>query len=90
MFELLRTPTYKSIQGEVWQFCCCRPMVFIGEWSREEFARRAPDGDGQRYFEEVVPDSVPGLWGNQLHDIIGVYVFRCPSCGRVTAHWDIA
>lgn len=90
MFELLRTPTYSSIQGERWQFCCRRPMVFIGEWNREEFARRAPDGDGQRYFEEIVQDSVPGLWEDQLHDITGVYVFRCASCDKVTAHWDIA
>jgi uncharacterized protein CbrC (UPF0167 family) len=90
MFELLRTPTYNSIQGECWQFCCRRPMVFIGEWGRDEFARRAPDGDGQRYFEDVVQDSGPGLWEGKLDDIIGVYVFRCPACERVTAHWDIA
>ncbi len=90
MFELLRTPTYNSIQGERWQFCCRRPMVFVGEWSREEFARRAPDGDGRRYFEEVVQDTVPGLWEDRLLDITGVYVFRCPVCERVTAHWDLA
>jgi len=46
--------------------------------------------DGQRYFEETVQDSVPGLWEDRLHDITGVYVFRCPECERVTAHWDIA
>ena len=90
MFELLRMPSYNSIQGERWQFCCRQPMVFIGEWSREEFSSRAPDGNGQRYFEEVVQDSVPGLWEDQLHDITGVYVFRCSLCDRVTAHWDIA
>ena len=90
MFELLRTPTYSSIQGERWQFCCRRPMVFVGEWSREEFDRHAPDGDGRRCFVEIVQDIVPGLWEDQLHDITGVYVFRCPSCERVTAHWDLA
>jgi uncharacterized protein CbrC (UPF0167 family) len=90
MFELLRTPTYNSIQGECWQFCCQQPMVYVGEWSREEFARRAPDGDGRRYFEEVVQDSVPGLWEDELHDITGVYVFRCRTCNRVTGHWDLA
>jgi uncharacterized protein CbrC (UPF0167 family) len=90
MFELLRMPSYSSIQGERWQFCCRGPMVFIGEWSREEFASRSPDGDGHRYFEQVVQDTMPGLWEDQLHDITGVYVFRCPSCERVTAHWDIA
>jgi len=90
MFELLRLPTYSSIQGERWQFCCRQPMVFLGEWSREEFSRRAPDGDGRRLFEEIVQDSVPGLWEDELHDITGVYVFRCKSCGKLTAHWDIA
>ncbi len=89
MFELLRTPTYITIQGEVWQFCCRQPMVFIGEWNRDEFGRRAPHGDGRRFFEQVVQNSVPGLWDNQLHDITGVYVFRCPSCCRITANWDI-
>jgi len=90
MFEMLRTPTYSSIQGERWQFCCQQPMVFVGEWSREDFTRRAPDGDGCRYFEQVVQDTMPGLWEDRLHDMTGVYAFRCPSCGRVTAHWDIA
>jgi uncharacterized protein CbrC (UPF0167 family) len=90
MFELLGTPNYSSIQGERWQFCCRRPMVFVGEWSRNEFSRRAADGDGRRLFEEIVQDTVPGLWEDELHDITGVYVFRCPSCARFTAHWDIA
>jgi uncharacterized protein CbrC (UPF0167 family) len=90
MFELLRTPTYISLQGDQWQFCCQQPMVFLGEWSREEFSRRAPDGDGRRFFEAIVRDSIPGLWEDQLHDTTGVYVFRCPTCNRLTAHWDLA
>ncbi|MFO1021972.1 MAG: CbrC family protein [Planctomycetales bacterium] len=90
MFELLRTPTYNSIQGEQWQFCCQRPMVFMGEWSRDEFTRRTPNSDGQQCFEEIVQDCVPGLWEDKLHDITGVYVFQCSACNRVTAHWDIA
>ncbi|MFO0936869.1 MAG: CbrC family protein [Gemmataceae bacterium] len=90
MFEMLRTPTYSTIQGEHWQFCCQQPMVFLGEWTREDFAQRALDGDGKRYFEEVVQDCIPGLWEDELHDITGVYVFRCQTCYRVTAHWDIA
>jgi uncharacterized protein CbrC (UPF0167 family) len=90
MFELLRTPTYGSIQGEQWQFCCRAPMVFVGEWSRDEFARRAPEGDGARYFDEIVQNKIPGLWEDKLHEITGVYVFRCSTCDRVTAHWDVA
>jgi uncharacterized protein CbrC (UPF0167 family) len=90
MFELLQMPTYSSIQGERWQFCCRQPMIFLGEWSRDEFTKRAPDGDGKRLFEEIVQDPVPRLWEDDLGDITGVYVFRCKSCGRLTAHWDLA
>jgi uncharacterized protein CbrC (UPF0167 family) len=89
MYELLRTPTYLTIQGERWQFCCQRPIIFVGEWSRDEFSRRAPDGNGRAFFEAIVQNTDPGLWEDRLHDAIGVYVFRCPACGRLTAHWDI-
>lgn len=90
MFELLRTPTYCTIQGEQWMFCCGRPMISLGEWSREEFSSRAPDRDGRTYFSTIVKDDVPGLWEDELHDVTGVYVFRCPSCERMVANWDIA
>lgn len=90
MFELLRTPTYSSIQGDQWQFCCKQPMIFVGQWSRDDFNRHAPDGNGQAYFQGVVQNTVPGLWEDQLHDETGIYVFRCPLCSRMTAHWDIA
>ena len=90
MFELLRTPNYSSIQGEHWQFCCKAPMVFIGQWSRERFNEESEDGNGQALFNEIVQEVVPGLWEDQLHDITGVYVFRCNQCGRRTAYWDIA
>jgi uncharacterized protein CbrC (UPF0167 family) len=90
MFELIRTPTYSTIQGERWQFCCRQPMLFLGEWSRQDFFKYAPDSDGHRFFQQIVQRVIPGLWEDNLHDITGVYVFRCPGCGRMTAHWDIA
>lgn len=90
MLELLRTPAYSTIQGDIWQFCCKQPMVFVGAWPRAEFTRRAPDGNGRQFFESVVKHSVPGLWEDNLHDLTGIYVFRCASCGRLTGHWDIA
>jgi uncharacterized protein CbrC (UPF0167 family) len=90
MFELLRTPTYLTIQGEQWLFCCKAPMVFVGSWSRDRFTKEAPDGDGRAYFESIVADPVPGLWEDQLHDATGIYVFRCPACRRLKAHWDLA
>ena len=88
MFEMLRTPTYNSIQGERWQFCCQQPMLFVG-WNMEDFTRNSPDGDGCGYFEQVVQDTVPGLWKELINNQIAVYVFRCSLCERVTAHWDI-
>jgi len=90
MFELLRTPNYSSIQGERWQFCCQRPMIFIGNWSRERFTNESEDGDGEALLNKLVQDVVPGLWEDQLHDVTGIYVFRCPECVRRTGHWDIA
>lgn len=89
IWELLHTPAYNTIQGERWQFCCQRPMIFVGEWSRDEFSRRSPDGDGRGFFHDIVQEPVPGLWEDVLHDATGVYVFRCPTCGRLTAHWDM-
>jgi len=90
LLELTRTPTYSTIQGERWQFCCRRPMIYLGSWSRDEFTRRAPDGDGKAFFTKIVQNPVEGLWEDRLHDITGVYVFRCGDCGTLTAHWDIA
>jgi uncharacterized protein CbrC (UPF0167 family) len=90
MFELLRTPTYSTIQGDQWQFCCKQPMVYLGEWSRDDFRKRAPDGDGEAYFRGIVKDIVTGLWEDNLHDETGIYVFRCASCERLRAHWDLA
>jgi uncharacterized protein CbrC (UPF0167 family) len=90
LFELLRTPTYVTIQGDQWQFCCRQPMTYIGTWSQAEFNAAAPGGKGRLLFDEIVQNTVDGLWEDRLHDITGIYVFRCRSCGRRTAHWDIA
>ena len=90
LLELVRTPTYLSIQGDRWQFCCRCPMTFIGEWDRDDFDQNAPNGDGKALFEEIVQHTVDGLWEDELHDETGIYVFRCKQCGRLTAHWDIA
>lgn len=90
IYELLRTPTFPTIQSPVWEFCCRQPMIYQGAWQREEFSRRAPNGDGKAFFLAVVRDPVPGLWEDELHDETGVYVFRCGKCGVFRANWDIA
>jgi uncharacterized protein CbrC (UPF0167 family) len=50
MLELLRTPSYPSIQGERWLFCCKGPMTYVGQWSRQKFTEMAPDGDGRAFL----------------------------------------
>ena len=92
MWELLRTPTYVSWQGEVWLFSGGRPMVFQGSWSREQFNARAKDGNGKALFEEIVEDLPPfDIWerfepGSELC----VYVFECATTGTLRANWDMA
>jgi len=88
--ELLRTPTYSTIQGDQWLFCCRAPMNFIGTWSRERFVHEAIGGDGRDLFNKIVERAVPGLWEDRLHDVTGIYVFQCSQCLKRRAHCDIA
>ena len=90
LFELIRTPTYWTIQGDHWLFCCKRPMVFVGAWSREQFSARAPDGNGKAFLASVIGEDVDGLWEDELHDDTGIYVFSCQVCRQLKGHWDIA
>jgi uncharacterized protein CbrC (UPF0167 family) len=89
LFELLRTPTYITWQGERWLFCCKSPMVYLGSWEQDQFANYAPGVDGKALFDEVVEGGNEALWEGKLHDVTGIYVFRCSECGRLRAHWDI-
>jgi len=89
MLELLCTPSYPTIQGERWLFCCKAPMVYVGQWSRQKFSEMAPNGDGRAFFDLVVRDVIDGLWEDTLHDTTGIYVFRCARCHKYSAHWDM-
>jgi uncharacterized protein CbrC (UPF0167 family) len=90
MFELLRTPTYSTWQGECWLFCCKQPMIYLGSWEREDFTRNAPDNDGRALFASVVPDFQPEMWDGHFGDCTSYYVFRCSRCGHLRSHWDMA
>lgn len=89
MLELLRTPGYTSIQGENWLFCCGGPMIYVGRWSREKFSEMAPDRNGRNFFNQIVRDPIDGLWEDELHDKAEIYVFRCPTCLKYSANWDM-
>lgn len=93
LIELNRTPKYSTIQGDLWQFCCARPMVYVGEWMKADFDSRSSDGNGKTLFEVSVEDAEPGLWDamweNRLHDEFAIYMFQCPVCANYRGHWDM-
>lgn len=88
LFELLRTPTFTTWQGERWLFCCKRPMTYLGGWDsvspddRRAFLQKAIDADEQT--KEWIWDSVYNEQGR-----VCLYVFKCNSCGRHRATWDM-
>ena len=91
LFELLRTPTYTTWQGEDWQFCCKRPMTYIGDWSTVSKALKR-GGNPQTLFETIVGSSVLSrevVWARVLEGSISLYVFECKACGRKRSHWDM-
>jgi uncharacterized protein CbrC (UPF0167 family) len=89
LLELVRTPTYNTWQGERWQFCCKRPMIYAGIWKEEEFKKNSPNGNGQELFATAKIDGVAAdMWGH-LEEIGGPYMFRCSSCGTLRGHYDM-
>ncbi|MCE9524521.1 MAG: CbrC family protein [Planctomycetales bacterium] len=86
MFELLRTPTYGTWQGECWLFCCRHPMTFLGEWQQTDFEQQAKDADGERLYYSIkgIPED---SWSSLGHGL-SVYVFKCNKCGGLRAHSD--
>ncbi|QDG53545.1 CbrC family protein [Persicimonas caeni] len=91
MWELLRTPSFVSWQGEFWLFSGGHPMVYVGAWTRVEFCMHAEDGKGEALFNEVVEDLPErDLWPELEPDgSVAAYVFRCPETGRLRASWDM-
>ncbi|WP_165797430.1 CbrC family protein [Solimonas fluminis] len=91
MLELLRTPSYVTWQGDVWQFCCGAPMSFIGEWSKADFNNAAQDGAGRALFAQVMSEDALMVWDrNDLGEGSYCYVFRCPGCKALKAHMDMS
>lgn len=89
LMELTRTPSYTTWQGEQWLFCCRKPMTFLGAWDSDDFNRNAQGGNGRSLFEQIVEDQQPRMWEYGIGGGVCVYVFRCASCARLRAHWDM-
>ncbi len=90
MQDLLQTPSYVTWQEEQWELCCSRPMVYLGRWTPRDFDAAASSGDGRALFAAILQNPDDDLWKDAMSDSTGIYVFRCPTCGRKTANWDLA
>jgi uncharacterized protein CbrC (UPF0167 family) len=93
LFELLRTPTCSTWQGERWLFCCKRPMTYIGDWSNVTRSVYRPT-DPRTLFNQAVEEEreqQEWLWTavTKATGSVSIYFFRCASCNRFRAHWDI-
>lgn len=60
-------------------------MVCLGNWTAGDFERHSGEGKGRALVDVVMPDAVDWLW---RRSDAGIYVFRCPNCGRLGSHWD--
>lgn len=90
LWELLRTPDFHSWQDENWLFCCRRPMTYLGGWSRVLEGLRPTEP--KAFFDGLVePCDVPvdWLWEGVDSGRMSLYVYRCPSCDRHRATWDM-
>ena len=81
LWELITTPTYSTWQGERWQFCCQKPMVYHGEW------QNLHKNQSDKNWAEL---------NNQIEQILttspyaSVYIFKCSECGRYKYHYDFS
>jgi hypothetical protein len=83
LLELVRTPSYKTWQGERWLFCCQRPMRFLGRWTKKDFTAQAQAG------LEVTPRSALGKEARfALDEGHSAPMFRCTVCSRLLGHAD--
>ncbi len=92
IMELLTTPSYITLQGEKWLYCCKKPMAYIGEWDMHDFDRVGDSLNrlGRDYFEQIIVDPVLDYWDDgSVGDSVGCFMFRCSDCGKHRGHWDI-
>ena len=82
--ELIRTPQYRTAQGESWLFCCGAPMVFLGRSAVDDVT---PDDLPEMIAPHTVAD-VDEFLENVLDDKQALYVFRCNTCQKRRAHTE--
>lgn len=89
LFELLRTPTFHTWQGESWLFCCKQPMIYVGEWENVSKSQFVPD-DKRGFVEDIVhPDARNWVWDGISTGNVCLYLFHCKTCNRFRSTCDM-
>jgi uncharacterized protein CbrC (UPF0167 family) len=91
--ELVRTPTYRTCQGERWLFCCATTMLYCGEWTKTDLADHTP-ANPEAALIDVFEGAQPWMWNQvpdnpQHHTGWGFYAFECELCNRMRGHFDM-
>lgn len=88
LVQLSSTPDYLAIQGACWRFSETRPLVYVGVWKQEDFAKNAPQGmTGRDFFLDILEDADPRLW--ESFGWIEVHVFKDDEKNTLTAYYDM-
>jgi hypothetical protein len=88
MHELLRTPNYVTWQGERWLFHQRKPMIFLGEWTEEDFERNRGSQGLRDYYLEVLGADFSDLYDHR--DGVCKYIFTSVDGGVIRGHYDFS
>jgi uncharacterized protein CbrC (UPF0167 family) len=92
LWELLRTPTFSTWQGERWLFCCQQPMTYVGTWDDVSEPGHSLD-ELRAFFDSLsLDDAIQDLAWEGIErgsSPVCIYVFRCKSCDSRRASWDM-
>jgi uncharacterized protein CbrC (UPF0167 family) len=98
-----RTPHLVTWQDFTWPVHCGDYCRFIKELGKPDLNELAPDGDGQEFFRQHLPEDqravtdVPSVWDairpdspndNATPYSVGVYLFQCLECKEHMIFWD--
>jgi uncharacterized protein CbrC (UPF0167 family) len=93
LIELTRTPIYHTWQGERWLFCCEKPSIFMGRLDSSKLAELAAERNTSKEATIAgllsISEDKAGWIPRAIEGGGGLYLFRCQSCSKLRAHFDM-
>lgn len=87
--ELASTPPIPWVQFNDWRVCCGDFMIYVGEWSRDDFITKAGQEDPIKYMSRLIDEKelrkveeIENLWSEIGNNTVA-YVFKCSICGKI-------